>query len=78
MTVYGIGAYYDKDVSSEFITHNFACIGWSYDASPYLHEMMLRFKIGDIVYIKTFTPQLGLTINAVGVVVDSCLAKKVL
>jgi hypothetical protein len=70
MAIYGIGASYDNvDVSAKFIKKGLACIGWSEaDAQP-LFAILKHFKIGDIVYIKSHPPQVGLIIKAVGIVV---------
>ena len=69
MSVWGIGAFYDKDVSSDFISYGVACLGWSKkDAQP-LHLMLSAIKIGDIIYIKSFvTQKKQLIVKAVGIV----------
>ncbi|MDF2590901.1 MAG: hypothetical protein K0S75_367 [Clostridia bacterium] len=56
MSIHGIGAYYDDDVSSSFITESCACIGYGKSEASSLYEMLRRIKIGDIIYIKSYQP----------------------
>ena len=69
MSVWGIGAYYDEDKASDFISNGVACLGWSkQDAQP-LHSMLSSIKIGDIIYIKSFvTQKKQLIVKAIGIV----------
>jgi hypothetical protein len=73
MAIYGIGAYYDEDVSMQFIAANIVGIGWSEMDAPDLHQFMRSLKVGDIVYIKAFPPGDELTIKAIGVIGDSLI-----
>lgn len=70
MAIYGFGAYYDdsRDVSEELIRAGFACVGWPEEDAPPLHNLLRDIGIGDIVFLKSFTPQSGLTIKSVGIV----------
>lgn len=70
MAIYGIGAYYDEDMTSVFLKKEVACVGWEEDDAPTLHKIMSHIKIGDIVYIKKYPPNEGLTIKAIGIVAD--------
>lgn len=72
MTVYGIGAFHGEsgDVSGTFLSEEVACVGWSREQSPPLHRILKHIKIGDIVYIKSYPPDMGLIIKAVGIVTD--------
>lgn len=72
MAIYGIGANYShEDISEEFIAENIAAIGWDIQAAPDLHQMMKNMKIGDVVYIKSFSPSLDyFTVKAVGIIKD--------
>lgn len=77
MAVWGIGAYYKgdngTDKTQDFINQGFACIGWSENDAPALYQMIKSVKIGDIIYIKSFTPnQKQLCVKAVGIVTDNC------
>lgn len=54
MAVYGAGAYYDEDVSKDFICKECFCIGYEKEDASALYEMLRRVKIGDLVYIKSF------------------------
>ena len=69
MSVWGIGAYYNDDMSGDFISNGVACLGWSkQDAQP-LHSMLSTVKIGDIIYIKSFVKQKKqLIVKAIGIV----------
>ena len=77
MTVYGIGAYHgdDRDVSNTFLSEEAACVGWSREEAPALHRILKHIKIGNIIYIKVHTPQIGLKIKAVGIVTDDTVSK---
>lgn len=69
MAIYGIGASHsNKDVSQEFIKKSLACVGWPEKNAQPLHAILMHFKIGDIVYIKSHPPSVGLIIKAVGIV----------
>ena len=71
MAIYGIGASYDnKDVSSQFIRKRLACVGWNEKQAQPLHAILRHFKIGDIVYIKSHPPSIGLIIKAIGIVIS--------
>lgn len=74
MAIFGIGATYDnEDVSQDFINNNVACVGWSIDDAPALHEILRCLKVGDIVYIKTAPIGQGIRVKAVGIVTDNTL-----
>ena len=69
MAIYGIGASYDNtDVSPQFIKKGLACVGWDEKKAQPLHSILRHLKIGDIVYIKSHPPSVGLIIKAVGIV----------
>ncbi len=72
MAIYGFGAMFggDTDVSGEFLQQSMACVGWSEAVAPPLFDLLRDIGNGDLVYIKSFNPSVGLTIKAVGVVVD--------
>ena len=38
--------------------------------APVYHALLRRISNGDVIYLKSFTPQAGLTIKAVGIVTD--------
>ena len=54
MAIYAVGAYYDGDVSDDFIANNIAGPGWSINDAPELHQFVRSLKVGDIIYIKSF------------------------
>jgi hypothetical protein len=72
MAIYGFGAMFggDTDVSGEFLRQGMACVGWSEQDAPPLFDILRNISNGDLVFIKSFNPQVGLTIKAVGVVTD--------
>jgi hypothetical protein len=70
MAIYGIGAYYGRDVSKKFISKGLACVGWEFEDAPSLHNVLKHIKVGDLIYIKSQTPKEGLFIKAVGIVMD--------
>lgn len=72
MAIYGIGAHYSgTDMTQDFVNHACACIGWNITQSPALHNYISSLKIGDIMYIKSFPPSIGLIVKAVGIVTDN-------
>lgn len=54
MAVFGAGAYYNVDVTKDFIEQECFCIGYEKKDASALYEMLRRVKIGDIVYLKSF------------------------
>jgi len=75
MAIFGIGAYYGEDVTNVFLKKKVACVGWEEENAPTLHRIMAHIKIGDIIYIKKYPPNEGLTIKAIGIVVDDKLTR---
>lgn len=71
MAIYAIGAYYDEDVSGEFIANNIAGPGWDNTQAPELHQFVRSLKVGDIVYIKSAPPSSSdITVKGIGVITD--------
>jgi len=54
MAIFGAGAYYDVDVTKDFLEQECFCIGYEKKDASALYEMLRRVKIGDIVYLKSF------------------------
>jgi hypothetical protein len=77
MAVYGIGAMYGgtDDKSEEFVRNGVACIGWEPDDAKAAHAQMKGIKAGDIIFIKSYAPNAGLHIKAVGVVTNAMFRK---
>jgi hypothetical protein len=73
MAIYAFGASYGgkKDVSGDFVQRGIACVGWSPKDAPTLHTILKHIKTGDVIYIKSHPPSIGLIIKAVGVAVDT-------
>lgn len=57
MAVWGMGAFYDSDVSKQFVSQGCACIGWDKADAPALYQMLMSVKIGDIMYLKSVLPR---------------------
>ncbi len=71
MAIYAIGAYYDDDVSGEFIANNIAGPGWDSVQAPELHQFVRSLKVGDIVYIKSASPSSpDIIVKGIGVITD--------
>ena len=68
--IYGIGTTYGStnEMFPEFVAAQAACIGWTKDESPGLHQLFARIGVGDIVFAKSFPPSHGLYIKGVAVV----------
>lgn len=76
MSFIGIGAMYGTDdVSSEFVAQGVACIGFEPAAAPFTHAQMATLNTGDIIFIKSYPPHIGLHIKAVGIVTDPTFKK---
>jgi len=73
MAIYGIGAYYDEDVSSEFIDNSIIGTGWSITDAPELHEYFKSLKVGDIVYIKAANFGNDITVKGIGIIADNVM-----
>lgn len=74
MAIFGIGAYYDVDVSDNFIQNNITGPGWSKTDAPELHQYISSLKVGDIVYIKSVSPaSKDILVKTIGIVSDDAL-----
>jgi hypothetical protein len=74
MAIYGIGAFYDEDVSDKFVRANIVGAGWSAHDAPELHQFIRSLKVGDIVYIKAFPPgSREIIVKAIGVIADDVI-----
>lgn len=54
MAIFGLGAYYQEDVTNEFVSNDIACVGWDRADAPALHKTMAHIKVGDVIYIKSY------------------------
>ncbi|HVL47270.1 MAG TPA: hypothetical protein VM889_01795 [Candidatus Thermoplasmatota archaeon] len=69
MAIYGVGSYYDPDdMTQAFLDRSVAAVGYSEKEAPVFHAILNRLQTGDIVYMKSFPPNQGLIIKAVGIV----------
>lgn len=75
MAIYGVGAYYDKDVSSDFISQNLVGVGWDLQDAPELQEYFQSLKTGDIVYIKAAFGGNDTTVKAIGIIRDNLIIR---
>lgn len=73
MATYAFGAAYGgtDDKTRAFINGGSAFIGWTPNEAPYLHAMLRQIEIGDLVFLKSAAPSVGLIIKAAGVVTDN-------
>ena len=71
MAIFGVGAYYEQDVSQDFIQANLVGVGWDAADAPELHQFMRALRVGDIVYIKSFSPSSpDILVKAIGIITD--------
>lgn len=69
MAIFGIGADFSGESMVQFFLDNqIAGIGYNYEDAPAIHRLLNGIKMGDIIYIKSHPPQIGLIIKAVGIV----------
>jgi len=73
MAIYGVGAYYDHDVSSKFIQSEIIGVGWDVNDAPELHEYIKSLKVGDIVYIKAAFGGADITVKGIGIIKDNVI-----
>lgn len=74
MAIYAVGAYHDKDVSSKFISNNIAGPGWDIEEAPELNQFLRSLKVGDIIYIKSYSPSSpDINVKAIGVIKDEII-----
>jgi len=76
MAIFGVGAFYDgtEDVSGSFIQNNIIGVGWDMQYAPELHQFINALKVGDIVYIKSYSPSSpDIIIKAIGIITDSII-----
>lgn len=75
MAVFGVGAYYDEDVSEEFIKKGVVGVGWDENDAPELKEYFQSLKVGDIVYIKAAFGGKDITVKAIGIIKDNIILR---
>jgi hypothetical protein len=74
MAIYAIGAYYDEDVSQDFIESNLIGVGWNNTEAPELHQFIMSLKVGDIVYLKSYSPSSSdIIVKGVGYIIDNII-----
>ena len=71
MAIFGVGAYYDRDVSADFINENVVGVGWDDVDAPELQDYFRSLKVGDIVYIKAAFGGGDVTVKGIGVIKDN-------
>lgn len=71
MAIYGIGAWYDRDVSQDFKNHHIVGTGWNVHEAPDLHEYFRILEHGDIVYLKSASFGRPVTIKGIGLIDDT-------
>ncbi len=73
MAIYGVGAYYDDDVSDAFIANQLVGVGWDSTDAPELQEYFKSLKVGDIVYIKAAFGGADITVKGIGIISDNVI-----
>ena len=78
MAIFGIGASFDKeDVSQTFIKANIVGVGHGVKDAPELHQFIRTLKVGDVVYIKSFSPKSRyIFVKAIGVIMNDKVIEK--
>ena len=79
MAIFAVGANYDgEDVSPQFITQSIAGVGWSQASAPELHQLIASLKVGDIIYIKAYSPSSpDIIVRGIGFVRDAFIHNNV-
>lgn len=75
MATYAFGAAYGgtDDKTRAFVNSGSAFIGWDPHDAPFLHAMLRQIEIGDLVFLKSAAPSVGLMVKAAGVVTDNTI-----
>ena len=74
MAIFGVGAYYEEDVSGDFIKHAVVGVGWRSNDAPELQEYFKSLKVGDIVYIKAAAfGSADITVKGIGIIKDNII-----
>lgn len=73
MAIYGVGAFYDHDVSDEFLANRLVGVGWDGTDAPELQEYFKSLKVGDIVYIKAAFGGADITVKGIGIIRDNAI-----
>lgn len=71
MAIYGVGAFYQHDVSQDFIDQNVVGVGWTTDVAPELQEYFKSLKAGNIVYLKAAFGGKPITVKGIGIITDN-------
>lgn len=77
MAIYGVGAYYEHDVSSDFIKNQIVGVGWGVNDAPELQEYFRSLKVGDIVYLKSAFGGADITVKGIGIIKDNIIRQAI-
>ena len=77
MAIYGAGAYYDHDVSEDFLENNLVGVGWDDNDAPELQEYFKSLKVGDIVYLKAAFGGADITVKGIGIIRDNLIRTRI-
>lgn len=76
MSLYCGGAIYGSNsMVKAFCENSVFCLGWDEEEAPTLYEVLKEVSLGDYFAIKSFSPNDGLRIKAVGIVTDPAIRK---
>jgi hypothetical protein len=74
IAIYGVGAFYDEDVSGEFIRNGLVGVGWDVNDAPELQEYFKSLKVGDIVYLKAAAFGASqISVKGIGIIKDNTI-----
>jgi len=72
MAIYGVGAYHSTDITQTFLNQNLIFVGWGINDAPELYQYMRALRVGDIVYIKAYSPRSRfISVKGIGIVTDA-------
>jgi hypothetical protein len=73
MAIYGVGAYYDRDVRDVFFASSLVGVGWNGQDAPELQKYFRSLKVGDIVYIKAAFGHTDIKVKGIGIIRDTVI-----
>lgn len=75
MSIYGITAGHNEAFLKEFLHDGIACASYTSEGPTPGPTVLRQPETEDIIFIKTFTPQTGLRVEAVGVVTSGSISE---
>lgn len=75
MSIYGITAGHKEALLEEFLRDGIACASYISGGSTPGPMVLRQPETEDVIFIKTFTPQIGIMVEAVGVVTSGSISE---